>query len=169
MASDDFDLLFFDWRGHRCALPTAQVIEVADIPSVTPIPLSGGGIRGVIPYRGHPIALVEVGKGATMSQATAVRGGDVPGPAGMPARDGETLMIVLQARVPGVPIPVTAALPVERVLTVARVNRDHNWRDTHAGGLFSAELLGPDGPTLFMNASAALQQVMALVQQGPPS
>ena len=56
-----FDVLYFEVRGRRCALPMSEVREVLATPPITPVPSAPAALRGLVPVHGQVLPLVDVG------------------------------------------------------------------------------------------------------------
>ncbi len=83
-----FDVLFFEVRGRRCALPISEVREVLATPPITPVPSAPAALRGLVPVHGQVLPLVDVGPQLASSAAADSAGAS-------PARwDGDRIIVV---------------------------------------------------------------------------
>lgn len=141
-----FDVLFFEVRGRRCALPVAVVREVLATPSVTPVPLTPPLLRGLVPVRGQVLPLLDVGT------QLGAGGGD--------AGDAERLLVTEQDRI----VVVETAAPVSRLAFAAsRINRlgciheGHTRRPPPLPRFVSATVFDVEGPALLLDAALAME------------
>jgi chemotaxis signal transduction protein len=167
MSTASFDVVFFEVRGRRCALPVAVVREVMATPPVTPVPGAPPALRGLVPVHGQVLPLVDVGPqlvAATPSEAPPPRWEadrmvlvetTLPAPAGAaPAEAGSNRQ------------PVRAAFVAGRVTRLGSVDPGHSRPPPAGPGFVSATVLDVEGPALLLDAGAALA---ALRQQLTPA
>jgi chemotaxis signal transduction protein len=152
-----FDVLFFEVRGRRCALPVAVVREVMAAPPVTPVPWAPPALRGLVPVHGQVLPLVDVG--AQLAPGTPAETA--------PLRWEADRVVVVETMLPVAPCggtgsdgqgrqPVQAAFVAGRVTRLGTVDPSHS-RPPPAGPSFlTATVLDVEGPALLLDAGAAL-------------
>lgn len=149
------DVLLFDLRGRRCALPVATVREVLPPPPATPVPLAPRVLRGVIALRGHALPLLDLGVHLSPQSAPDAREGS-----GRPSRGPEHVLVV-EETLPGEPAPVRAALVVERIVRIVSID-DQQTRPASGGAprFVAATVLDAEGAVLLLDAAIAIADVM---------
>jgi chemotaxis signal transduction protein len=154
-----FDVLFFEVRGRRCALPVAVVREVMAAPPVTPVPGAPPSLRGLVPVHGQVLPLLDVGP--QLAPGTPAETA--------PLRWEADKVVVVEtmlplhpgagtagSEAPGGRQPVRAAFVAGRVTRLGTVDPSHS-RPPPAGPSFlSATVLDVEGPALLLDAGAAL-------------
>src|SRR5215207_7095541 len=96
-----FDVLYFEVRGRRCALPISEVREVLPSPPITPIPSAPPALRGLVPVHGQVLPLLDVGPQLASSSSSGDSGG-----AAHARWDGDRIIVVettVASTVPGAP------------------------------------------------------------------
>lgn len=172
-----FDVLYFEVRGRRCALPISEVREVLAAPPITPVPSAPPALRGLVPVHGQVLPLLDVGP-----QLGSSGGGESAGL--LPTRwDGDRI-IVVETSVPSVapegtggpgagaetPAPRTAlraALVANRVTRLGTVDERHSRPPPPGPSFVRATVLDLDGPALLLDPGRALESLQAaLLAQG---
>lgn len=145
------DVIFFELRGRRCALPVNTVREVLSVPSITPVPLSPATVRGVAPVHGHALPVIDLGVWFSASAEPRLEP--------LPFRTGIDKVLLVESGRGGDGGSVQAALLVDRVMRVGTVEEQHS-RIAPAGPAFiGATVLDMDGPALLVDVDKALEQV----------
>jgi chemotaxis signal transduction protein len=166
-----FDVLYFEVRGRRCALPISEVREVLPTPPITPVPSAPAALRGLVPVHGQVLPLVDVGPqlassaGADSAGASPARwDGDriivvetsvanvVPGTGGPGGREGESF----QSRA-----PVRAALVANKVTRLGTVDEGHSRPPPPGPPFIRATVLDLEGPALLLDPGRALESLRA--------
>ena len=154
MAGVGLDVVFFELRGRRCALPVATVREVLPMPSVTPVPLAPPCVRGLAAVHGHAIPVLDLGLWFSAKDSRL----DPP-----PFRSGSDKLILVEATAARDPAPTRVALVVERVMRLGTIDEEHS-RPAPPGPTFViATVLDIDGPALLVSADQALDHVRAAI------
>ena len=172
------DVLFFEVRGRRCALPVSVVREVLAAPAVTPLPLAPATLRGLVPVHGQVLPLIDIGP-----QLVGAPGESV-GVA--PLRwDGDRI-IVIEASLPlgereqrheaGAEagnrpgnrqrLPVRAALVAHRVTRLGSLEESHSRPPPPGPTFVSATVLDLEGPAFLIDAAGAMQSLRQSLRQG---
>jgi chemotaxis signal transduction protein len=150
------DVVFFELRGRRCALPVAAVSEVAAMPGMTPVPLAPPAVRGIAPLHGQVVPILDLGVWLTA-------GGEGRGEAPV-YRPGSDRVLLVEASSGSEGTPVRAALAVERVMRLGTIDETHA-RPPPAGPSFvSATVLDVEGPALLIDAAKAIEHVREAIR-----
>jgi chemotaxis signal transduction protein len=96
--------MVFERGGRTCAVPADRVSEVAVNLHVTPVPLTGAAVKGLVPIHGHPVALVDLATWFSESPSLPI------------ADEIVAQMIVLHIDVPGSVSAIRFAIIVDRVI-----------------------------------------------------
>src|SRR5512136_1391058 len=59
-AAAPLDVVFFELRGLRCALPLGVVRKVLPMPGITPVPLAPPVVRGIAPVQGFILPVLDL-------------------------------------------------------------------------------------------------------------
>ena len=156
-----FDVLFFEVRGRRCALPVNVVREVLAAPAITPLPLAPPTLRGLVPVHGQVLPLIDIGP--HLSGAAADQGGVLP-----LRWDGDRI-IVIESSLPDARNDrtlVRAALVVHRVTRLGTLDEGHSRPPPAGPGFVSATVLDVEGPALLIDAAGAMQALRQSLRQG---
>jgi chemotaxis signal transduction protein len=143
------DVLFFEVRGRRCALPVSVVREVVAAPAITPVPLAPPSLRGLAPVRGGVLPLIDLGPHL------------VPGktlPSALMRSDGDRI-VVIEADTAGDAGPVRAAVAATRVTRLGTVNEEHSRPPPPGPAFILATILDVEGPALLLDAAAVIETV----------
>jgi chemotaxis signal transduction protein len=145
------DVIFFELRGLRCALPLAAVRKVLPMRAVTPVPLSPPVVRGIAPLEGHILPILDLGvcfhpAGDESAEATGYRS----------SRD--KLLLVETAGDAGRE-PVRAALAVDRVLHIGTIDEQHSRTPPPRPTFLSATVLDASGPALLLDIARTIDYV----------
>src|SRR3954452_7111005 len=147
----NLDVLFFELRGRRCALPVGTVAEVAEVPSLTPVPLAPAAVRGIAPLHGQVVPVLDLG--AWLSTNPESR-------AEMPMyRPGSDKILIIETSLGAEGTPVRVALMVERVMRLGTIDEAHARPPPPGPRFVAATVLDVEGPALLIDASKAIEQV----------
>jgi chemotaxis signal transduction protein len=146
------DVVFFELRGRRCALPVAAVSEVSAMPSLTPVPHAPAAVRGIAPLHGQVLPVVDLG--------VWLGGGEVA-----PYRPLSDKLLLVEAAL-GEGTPVRAAFVVERVMRLGTIDETHGRAPPPGPPFVIATVLDVEGPALLIDAARAVEQVRTAVRAG---
>ncbi len=149
------DVVFFELRGRRCALPVAAVREVLSMPNVTPVPLAPALVRGVAPSHGHAFVVLDLG--VWLAPGAEAR------PEGPSYRPGTDEALLVEASL-GPQTPVRAAFAVDRVLRLGSVDESHVRPPPPGPAFVSATLMDAEGPTLLLDADKAVERAREAIR-----
>jgi chemotaxis signal transduction protein len=143
------DVVFFELRGRRCALPVAHVREVASAPNLTPVPLAPPSVRGLAPLHGQVLPLLDLGVWLAAGDPldTAL------------VRTGAAKVLVMETRLPTGGPPVRVALAVDKVSRLGTINEQHSRPPPPGPRFVAASVVDGDGPALLLDAAAIIEQV----------
>jgi chemotaxis signal transduction protein len=151
MLPTPLDVVFFELRGLRCALPLAVVRKVLPGRGVTPVPLSPPVVRGIAPLQGHILPVLDLGvcfhpAGDESAEAAGYRSPrdklllvETPGDAGHEA--------------------VCAALAVDRVLNIGTIDEQHSRLPPPRPTFLSATVFDASGPALLLDIGRTIDYV----------
>jgi purine-binding chemotaxis protein CheW len=148
------DVVFFELRGRRCALPVAAVSEVALMPNLTPVPHAPAAIRGIAPLRGQVLPVIDLGVWLA-GDARA----EPP-----PYRPGADKVLLVEAAL-GEGSPVRAALSVDRVMRLGTIDEEHGRPPPPGPAFVVATVLDVEGPALLIDAARAVDEVREAVRR----
>ena len=142
-----FDVLFFEVRGRRCALPVAVVREVLATPAVTPVPLTPPLLRGLVPVRGQVLPLLDVGTQLGAS------GGDPMDAARFLVTEQDRIVVVETSSQPASRLAFAAS----RISRLGSIHEGHARRPPPQPRFVSATVFDVEGPALLLDATLALE------------
>jgi chemotaxis signal transduction protein len=166
-----FDVLFFEVRGRRCALPVAVVREVLATPTVTPVPLTPPLLRGLVPVRGQVLPLIDVGA------QLGVPGGDSSEPARLVPTKQDRIVVVetpAGSGPAGPPLPLARARPAfsrlafaaSRISRLGSIHEGHSRPPPPLPRFVSATVFDVEGPALLLDAALAMETLRSCLGRG---
>lgn len=162
--SASVDMLRFLIRGRRCAIDAASVREILMTFSLTPVPLARGLVKGVVAYGSQPVAVLDLGPDLAPSREDNE---SVAFELTAPMQQG--YLLIVQASIPGEQSLVQVAISVERVLMVAPAALDQMRPAAVALPYVAGMIIDPEGPTLQIDASAAVAHAIAGLRPASPT
>lgn len=145
------DVVFFELRGLRCALPLAVVRKVLPMRDVTPVPLAPAVVRGIAPMQGFILPVLD------LSVCFQPTGGETDEDDALRA-PMDRLLLVESAGDAGNE-PVRAALAVERVTNIGTVDEQHSRLPPPRPSFLSATVLDANGPALLLDIERTMNYV----------
>jgi chemotaxis signal transduction protein len=145
------DVVFFELRGLRCALPLVGVRKVMPMRGITPVPLSPPVLRGVAPMQGLILPILDLGvcfhpAGDESAEVVGYRW----------ARDK---LLLVEAPGDAGRETVRAALAVDRVLHIGTVDEQHSRLPPPRPPFLSATVLDATGPALLLDITRTIDYV----------
>jgi purine-binding chemotaxis protein CheW len=150
------DVMFFELRGRRCALPVSAVSEVVAMASMTPVPLAPPAIRGIAPLHGQVVPVVDLGVWLSPSPEASA--------AAPLYRPGSDKVLLVEAQTADGAPPVRAALAVDRVMRLGTIDQSHARPPPSGPAFVSATVLDVEGPALLIDAALAVEQVREAIR-----
>jgi len=144
-------VVFFELRGLRCALPLTVVRKVLPMRNITPVPLAPKVVRGIAPLQGLILPVLDLGvcfhpAGEDSADEVAFR----------PTTD--KLLLVETAPEAGREA-VRAVLTVERVLGVGTIDEQFSRPPPARPSFLSATVLDSTGPALLLDIERTIDYV----------
>jgi chemotaxis signal transduction protein len=154
------DVVFFEVRGRRCALPVSAVSEVLAMPAVTPVPHAPPAVRGIAPLRGQVLPVIDLG--FWLAPSTDEWGeGTFFAPGGY--RSGAEKVLLVEAAL-GEGTPARAALAVDRVMRLGTIDETHGRPPPPGPSFVTGTVLDVEGPALLIDAARAVEKVREAVR-----
>jgi chemotaxis signal transduction protein len=150
VAQAPLDVVFFELRGLRCALPLAVVRKVLPMRGVTSVPLSPPVVRGIAPVQGFILPVLDLG--VCFHAAT-----DEAEAAGY--RSMRDKLLLIETAPDAGRESVRAALAVEKVLGIGTVDEQHSRQPPPRPPFLSATVLDASGPALLLDLTRTLDYV----------
>jgi chemotaxis signal transduction protein len=151
MAAAPLDVMFFELRGLRCALPLSVVRRVLPMCGVTPVPLAPGIVRGIAPLGGHILPVLELD---ACFQAAGEAWSDAP-----TFRAAKDKLLLLETTPESGHESMQVALAVEHNVSVGRVDEQHSRPPPPRPVFVSATILDANGPALLLDAERTVEFV----------
>ncbi len=145
------DVVFFELRGLRCALPLAVVRKVMPMRGVTPVPLSPSVVRGIAPMQGLILPVLDLGVCFHPAGDDAAEG---PG-----YRSSRDKLLLVEAAGNASSEVVRAALAVDRVMNIGTVDEQHSRLPPARPPFLSATVLDASGPALLFDITRTIDYV----------
>jgi purine-binding chemotaxis protein CheW len=145
------DVIFFELRGLRCALPLAVVRKVLPMRGVTPVPLSPPVVRGVAPMHGLILPVLDLG-------VYFHPAGDESGE-GVGYRSSKDRLLLVESASDAGREPVRAALAVDRVMNIGTVDEQRSRLPPPRPPFLSATVLDTAGPALLLDITRTIDHV----------
>jgi chemotaxis signal transduction protein len=145
------DVVFFEVRGLRCALPLAVVRKVLPLRGVTPVPLAPAMVRGIAPVQDWILPVLDLAvcfqpSGDDMVEGTAYR------------YPKDKLLLIETAPDAGREV-VRAVIAVERAVTIGTVDEQHSRPPPLRPSFLSATVLDASGPALLLDIERTIDYV----------
>ncbi len=153
------DMLQFVIRGRRCAMYVHNVKEVVSLPVITPVPLAATVIKGVMPLRGQPLAVLDLGPDLAPSRQDSHDDNF-----DMQRKPQDEFVLIIEAPSSQDANLVRAAVCVDQVLCVRTTDAEH-MRPAPPGPAFvMGAVVDADGPALVLDATRTIEHAMAAVR-----
>jgi chemotaxis signal transduction protein len=149
------DVVFFELRGLRCALPLAAVRKVLPMRGVTPVPLSPPVVRGIAPMQGLILPVLDLG---VCFHPAGDEAGEVSSH-GTAYRSSRDKLLLVESPSEGGREPVCAALAVDRVMNIATIDEQHSRLPPPRPPFLSATVLDASGPALLLDITRTIDYV----------
>jgi|WetSurMetagenome_2_1015567.scaffolds.fasta_scaffold110008_2 chemotaxis signal transduction protein len=150
-ASAPLDVVFFELRGLRCALPLTAVRKVLPMRGVTPVPLAPTVVRGIAPIQGSILPVLDLGVCFQTTGDDAAETGNFRSPK-------EKLLLVESAGDAGRET-VRVAIAVDRVMNIGTIDEQHSRLPPTRPAFLSATVLDASGPALLLDIVRTIDHV----------
>lgn len=151
MSQDLLEVIFFEMRGLRCALPLSVVRSVVPMCNVTPVPLFPSIVRGVAFIAGQVLPVLDLDQ---CFQPVSDAYSELP----VLCAAKDKLLLLESTPSTGQPV-LYAALAVDRQVTIGSVDEHHNRPPPPRPSFLSATILNKNGPALLLDAERTLDYV----------
>ena len=145
------DVVFFELRGLRCALPLGVVRKVLPMPPLTMVPLAPNVVRGIAPMQGWILPVLDL---SVCFQAPSDEA--MPTSSLSPAKDK---LLLVETPPDASHESVRAALAVERVINIGTVDEQHSRPPPPRPTFLSATVLDASGPALLLDIDRTIDFV----------
>jgi chemotaxis signal transduction protein len=145
------DVIFFEMRGLRCALPLSVVRSVVPMCTVTSVPLLPAIVRGIASITGQILPVLDLDQ---CFQPVSDAYSELPVLCAMK----DKLLLLESAPAMGKTI-VHAALAVDRQVTIGSVDEHHSRPPPPRPSFLSATILDKSGPALLLDAERTIDYV----------
>lgn len=165
----EYDVLFFEVRGRRCALPVSCLREVTPPGPVTPVPLTPPSLCGLLPVHGEVLPIVDIGP-KLVPQDPAVHH--------LPSFTGGERLIILEVPyaevalhpppAPGAadevpvsraPLELRAGLLASHISRLGAVAKEHLRAPPPGPDFVTATIYDTEGPALLLDPAATLRSI----------
>ena len=145
------DVIFFELRGLRCALPLGVVRKVLPMRGLTPVPLAPAMVRGIATVQEWILPVLDL---SVCFQ-----------PAGDELTDGSTYrfpkekLLLIETAPEAGREAVLAAIAVERTVTIGTVDEQHSRPPPPRPSFLAATVLDANGPALLIDIERTMDYV----------
>jgi chemotaxis signal transduction protein len=150
-AAAPLDVMFFELRGLRCALPLGVVRKVLPLAGVTPVPLAPTVVRGIATMQGMILPVLDL---SVCFQTSGEESNEQAG-----ARFAKDKLLLIETSPEAGRESVNAALAVERVLNVGTVDEQYSRPPPPRPTFLSATVLDGRGPALLLDIERTMDYV----------
>ena len=150
-AAAPLEVVFFELRGLRCALPLAVVRKILPMRGVTPVPLAPAVVRGIAPVLGHILPVLDLG---VCFQPAGDEGAE-----GAAYRFPKDKLLLIETAPDAGREAVRVALAVERSVTIGTVDEQHSRVPPPRPIFLSATVLDANGPALLLDVERTMDYV----------
>jgi chemotaxis signal transduction protein len=161
MAATLLDVVFFELRGLRCALPLAVVRKVLPMRGVTPVPLAPPVVRGIAPVQGQILPVLDL---AVCFQPTGDDAAD-----GLGYRFPKDKLLLVETIADAGREAVRVALAVERGVSIGTVDEEHSRVPPPRPPFLSATIVDASGPALLLDVERTIDYVRGAISAVIPS
>jgi chemotaxis signal transduction protein len=149
-AASPLDVIFFELRGRRCALPLGVVRKVLPMRGITPVPLAPPVVRGIAPMQGFILPVLDLAVCFQPAGEEAVEVGY--------RSTKDKLLLVETVRDAGRET-VRAAIAVERGLGLGTIDEQYSRPPPTRPSFLSATVVDAGGPALLLDLERTLDYV----------
>ena len=150
-AATHLDVVFFELRGLRCALPLAVVRKVLPMRGVTPVPLAPTVVRGIAPVQGFILPVLDLG---VCFQSASDEMGESAG-----YRFPKDKLLLVETAPDVGRDAIRVALAVEHGVNIGTVDEQHSRLPPPRPSFLSATVFDASGPALLLDIERTLDYV----------
>jgi len=154
-AAAPLDVIFFDLRGLRCALPLGVVRKVLPMRGITPVPLAPPVVRGIAPMQGFILPVLDL---SVCFQPAGDDSGEAAG-----YRTGKEKLLLVETTPDSGRETVRAAIAVERGLGIGTVDEQYSRPPPTRPSFLSATVVDARGPALLLDLERTLDYVRDVI------
>jgi chemotaxis signal transduction protein len=145
------DVVFFELRGLRCALPLGVVRKVLPMRGITPVPLAPPVVRGIAPMQGLILPVLDL---AMCFQPAGEESAEVGG-----YRFAKDKLLLVETALDAARETVRAAIAVERGLSLGTIDEQYSRPPPARPSFLSATVVDAGGPALLLDLERTLDYV----------
>ncbi len=150
-AAAPLDVVFFELRGLRCALPLAVVRKVLPMRGITPVPLAPPVVRGIAPMQGFILPVLDLAVCFQPAGDDATEaGGD---------RFAQDKLLLVETKPDAGLETVRVAIAVARSLGLGTIDEQYSRPPPARPPFLSATILDAGGPALLLDLERTLDYV----------
>jgi chemotaxis signal transduction protein len=145
------DVVFFELRGLRCALPLGVVRKVLPMRGITPVPLAPPVVRGIAPMQGFILPVLDL---AVCFQPAGEDSAESGG-----YRFAKDKLLLVETARDAARETVRAAIAVERGLSLGTIDEQYSRPPPARPSFLSATVVDAGGPALLLDLERTLDYV----------
>ncbi len=154
MAATPLDVVFFELRGLRCALPLTVVRKVLPMRGLTPVPLAPPVVRGIAPLQGQILPVLDL-------SVCFQSGNDDGGDAGY--RFAKDKILLVESLPDANREAIRVAIAVERSVTIGTIDEQYSRVPPPRPSFLSATILDASGPALLLDVERTIDYVRGAI------
>ena len=154
-ATAPLDVVFFELRGLRCALPLAVVRKVLPMRGVTPVPLAPAVVRGIAPMQGFILPVLDLGVCFQSAGDAMVDGAGYRFP--------KDKLLLVETALDAGREAVRLALAVEHGVAIGTVDEQHSRLPPPRPSFLSATVVDANGPALLLDIERTIDYVRDVI------
>lgn len=154
MAATPLDVVFFELRGLRCALPLAVVRKVLPMRDVTPVPLAPTVVRGIAPVQGQILPVLDLAVCFQTGNDDVADGS---------YRFAKDKLLLVETMADAGREAMRVVLAVERALHVGTIDEQYSRMPPPRPPFLSATVLDASGPALLLDVEKTIDYVRGAI------
>lgn len=155
MAATPLDVVFFELRGLRCALPLAVVRKVVPMRNVTPVPLAPPVVRGIAPVQGQILPVLDLGVCFQPSGDDSAEGAGY--------RFAKDKLLLIETQADAAHEAVRVAIAVEHGVSIGTIDEQYSRVPPPRPPFLSATILDASGPALLLDVERTIDYVRGAI------
>jgi chemotaxis signal transduction protein len=150
-AAAPLDVIFFELRGLRCALPLGVVRRVLPVRGITPVPLAPPVVRGIAPMQGFILPVLDLSFCFQTAGEDAVESTVL--------RSGKDKLLLVETAPDAARETIRAAIAVDRGLALGTIDEQYSRPPPARPSFLSATVVDAGGPALLLDLERTLDYV----------